>query len=210
MIFRISHALVLFLVLSFPRLALGQAEAEAAAPTDDRPASKLKEVERGFFVGVEAGGLFLFGPKASEGSAFSPGRTVGLSLGRDLGEKAQVALMVLGTHTDTPSSFLGPETLRGDFSSLTVGATGTFAFYARQGGDGIPRQFAYARGGGGVALISPKGMYAGPDVLLLAGAGYEIFTHLRHFSVGVEVDLVFGVRYLRAGFMLTPKLRYTF
>ena len=190
-------------------------EGEAAAPIEDRPASKLTEVEHGVFVGAEAGAYLLFSPDGAN-SGFSPGRSVGITIGTDVGERASIGLLVMGVNVDTPATYAGPNpqadgsTLRGDFSGLVLGALGKFAFWARPDDNGVNRSFAYVRGGVGLSLMSPARMFTGPDILVIVGPGYEVFTHLRHFSVGIEADFLFGVRNMKAGLMLNPSLRYTF
>ncbi len=203
-----------------PAAALAQAESEAAAPLEDRPALKINEVERGFYFGAEAGGLFLFSPKGTSGSGFSTGRTAGITVGGDIGEFASLGLMVLGTHTDTPSAFIAPQPkegsqlqapLRGDFSSLVLGATAKISLLGTPDANGVKRFFIYVRAGGGLALTGPKDFFPdNSDILLLGGAGCEYFTHLRHFSIGIDADFVLGLKYFGAGFMVSPNLRYAF
>lgn len=187
------------------------AQEAAAAPVEDRPVAQLNEVERGLFFGVEAGGLFLFSPKG-EKAGFSPGRTYGVTVGGDIGSFLTLAVMVLGTNTDTPAGFVsdGAQKLGGDFSSLVLGGLARVNFYGRADSNQVKRLFLYARAGAGYALMGPKNFYDGGDIVALGGLGLEYFTHLRHFSLGIGADFVYGVKHMGPGLSLTPHLRYTF
>jgi hypothetical protein len=214
---RLSVALGLAAVLFSPLGARAGAAAESAAPVEDRPALKLNEVERGFFLGAEGGGLFLFNPSASQNSGLSPGRIMGLSIGGDLGDYVALSLFVLGTHTDTPAGFKSPDNIPntdakmgGDFSTLIVGAMVKAYLLQWSDDNGVKRFLGYLRGGAGSAFIGPKNFYASNDLVVLGGAGVEYFTHLRHFSLGIDADFVMGLSHLGAGFMIAPNLRYTF
>jgi hypothetical protein len=100
--------------------------------------------------------------------------------------------------------------MAGDFSSLILGATAKVFLLGVPDDNGVKRLFGYVRGGVGLAVIGPKNFYPGSDVVILAGAGLEYFTRLRHLSVGLDADFVMGVSYLGPGLMLSPNLRYTF
>lgn len=199
-------------VVAFSPLGARAAEAESAAPIEDRPALKLNEVERGFFFGAEGGGLFLFSPKATKNSGFAPGRIMGLSVGGDLGNYVALSLFALGTHSDTPAGFVstGATQMGGDFSTLIVGAMAKVYLLQVPDDNGVRRVLGYLRGGAGSAFVGPKGFYASNDVVILGGAGVEYFTHLRHFSLGIDADFVMGLSHLGAGLMISPNLRYTF
>ncbi len=203
---------LLMTVLLAPVAARAASTAESAAPLEDRPALKVREVERGLFFGAEGGGLFLFKPTAASGSGFSAGRALGISMGSDLGELASLSLMVLGTQSDTPAAFVssGSTRMAGDFSTLILGATAKLFLLGARDDNGVKRFFGYVRGGAGLAIIGPKNFYPGNDVVILAGAGLEYFTRLRHISVGIDADFIMGVSYLGPGLMVSPNLRYTF
>lgn len=199
------------LLVAFSLLVSTATLAAPSAPVEDRPAVKLIEVERGFFLGVEAGGLFLFEPKGTNGG-FSPGRSYGVTMGADLGERLSIAAMVLGTHSDAPSAFSGGggANLRGDFSSLIVGAMLKVDFWGHPDANAIKRLFLYARGGGGYAFLSPKNFFKSGDTVVAGGLGLEYFTHLRHFSLGLSTDFFMGLSYMGPGVSVTPNMRYTF
>ncbi len=217
---RFSVAVALAALVLAPVAARASAELESAAPVEDRPALKVNEVERGFFVGVEGGGFFLFSPTASKNSGFAPGRITGLSMGGDLGPYLALSLFALGTNSNTPAGFVstGPTQtsgglstgLSGDFSTLIVGAMAKLYLLQVPDDNGVKRLLGYVRGGAGSAFIGPKDFYSSNDVVILGGAGIEYFTHLRHFSVGVDADFVMGLSHLGPGLMVSPNLRYTF
>ncbi len=186
------------------------AGAFAQSSPEDRQVQKLNEVERGVFLGVEAGGLFLFSPKANANSGFSPGRTFSVTLGADIGRWVSAGLLVMGTQTDTPSGFASDNAARGDFSSLLLGATARIHFYGVEDANSVQRLFLHARLGGGYALMAPKDFYKDGDIVILAGVGLEYFTHLRHFSLGLTVDFLYGIQHMGPGLTLVPHLRYTF
>lgn len=203
-----------FAALAAAPAAVAQTGADAAAPLEDRPAATFEEVERGFFVGGEAGSFLLFGPKNCGSTAFAPGRAAGVSAGVDVAGRVSIGVLVLATQSDAPSTFPGDDGCKtgvsGDFSSLAVGAQlriGLFAFGAE---DHQLRTWIYVRAFGAYALLQPRGLFTGNDILIGAGPGVEFFTHLRHFSIGVEADVVFGLSYLQAGVALSPYIRYSF
>lgn len=192
-----------------PTAALAQ---DAAAPIEDRPALKLNEVEHGIFLGVEAGGLFLFSPKATSGGGFSPGRSFAFTAGGDIGDIVSLGLLVMGSNVSTPSGFTsdGPAGLTGSFSALTLGAIAKVSPFGFKDSNEVKRTYVYARVGGGYTLIGPKDFYKDGDITILGGLGVEYFTHLRHFSLGLTVDFYYGINHMGAGLLLTPNLRYTF
>ncbi len=187
------------------------AAAQESTPTEDRPALRMNEVERGIFFGAEAGGLLLFGPASRDGSGgMCEGRSAGITLGVDFGELFSVAALVMGTTVDAPAGYSGPGNLRGDFSALTLGAMAKVSPYGVPDANGVKRLFVYARAGGGLSLMGPANFFPSNDILVFAGAGLEYFNHLRHFSVGLSADFVLGLNNLKAGLQLAPALRYTF
>lgn len=211
---RTLHLVVAGCLLAMPAAALAQ---EAAAPIDDRPALKLSEVEHGIFVGVEAGGVFLFSPKAGANGGFSPGRSFTFTAGGDIGDIVSLGLLVMGSNISTPSGFTSPYTaagatqpMKGSFSSLTLGAFAKISPFGFKDSNNVKRVYVYARAGGGYALMGPSNFYDGGDIVVLGGLGLEYFTHLRHFSLGLTADFFYGVNHMGAGLMVTPNLRYTF
>ncbi|HEY3446759.1 MAG TPA: adventurous gliding motility protein CglE [Myxococcales bacterium] len=194
-----------------PSVALAQ---DAAAPLEDRPGVKLNEVEHGIFVGVEAGGLFLFGPKASPTAktGFSPGGGFAFTIGGDIGDIVSLGLLVMGSTVSTPNGFAsdGPTAMKGSFTALTLGAIAKVSPFGFKDSNDVKRAYVYARVGGGYSIIGPNNFYKDGDIAILGGLGIEYFTHLRHFSLGLTVDFFYGIQHMGPGLMLTPNLRYTF
>jgi hypothetical protein len=206
--------LLLAALLPTPALAQsGAAGSAGSAPSEDRPAAKLREVERGLSVGVEGGGLLFFKPKGTD-SGLSFGRSLGISLGVDLSEAFSLGVVAMGINVDAPSDLQGTGSAqpprKGDFTPFIFGGELKVALLAQPDPNGVKRLFVYLKGGAGTAFISPKDFYPGNDVVAFAGGGIEYFTHLRHFSIGIEADLIMGFNYLGAGTMVSPSLRYTF
>ena len=195
----------------FPGVALAQ---DAAAPLEDRPGVKVNEVEHGIFFGVEAGGLFLFGPKAAPNAktGFSPGGGFAFTLGGDIGDFLSIGLLVMGNTVNTPNGFAsdGPSNMKGSFTALTLGGIVKVSPFGFKDSNDVKRAFVYARVGGGYSLMGPNNFYKDGDITVLGGVGLEYFTHLRHFSIGLTVDFFYGIQHMGAGLMLTPNLRYTF
>lgn len=206
------RTLLVFVASILPSVLWAQTNVSGYAAKGDRPSIQYSEVEQGIYAGVEVGGLFLFSPKAKSGSGFSPGRSVGLSVGTDLGEFISIGALLLSAQTDTPSDFVGSgkESMKGDFSSFLVGGVLKANLLKKADSNGSKRFFITARVGGGYALLSPKGFYPANDGVVLVGMGIEYYTHLRHFSIGFQTDFVRGFSYLGSGIMVNPLLRYTF
>ncbi|MBI5547320.1 MAG: adventurous gliding motility protein CglE [Deltaproteobacteria bacterium] len=193
------------------------AAGEASAPAEDRPALKVNEVEHGAYFGVEAGGLFLFGPKSAGNGGFSPGRSFGITAGYEIQDFLSLAVLVMGSSISTPSGFSSDFTpegsnspMQGNFSSLLLGGMVKVSPIGFADSNSVKRLYLYARLGGGYALMSPKNFYEGGDIALLGGVGLEYFTHLRHFSLGLSADFFYGIQHMGPGFSLSPTLRYSF
>ena len=60
------------------------------------------------------------------------------------------------------------------------------------------------------SLMGPKDIYESIDILARVGIGFEYFTRLRHFSLGVDLDFVYGIKNLGAGVQIMPQMKYTF
>jgi len=193
--------------------AMAQAEAESAAPVTDQAAHKFNDIERGFFVAGEGGAFLLFSPKGCN-TGFAPGRVGGLVIGGEL-ERVSVGVVVLGTASDAPASFGGDACGKGTapsggFSSLAAGLALRVNLYAPKSEDGNQRTWLYLRALATYALLQPGGLFSSGDILVMAGPGVDFYTHLRHFSIGLEADFAFGVNHLQAGVVVAPHLKYSF
>ncbi len=191
--------------------AAGAQEAAPALPEDPR-APRFREIERGFFTGLEAGWMGFFEtptaeparyPAAGKGGGFSSGMHLALSVGGDLGERVSVAILLLGVNQAASVSY-GAFSLVGGGADVRVHLTG---FPDSQQ---VRRTFLYAHARGAWFQSEPRGLFGRTDVLLGGGLGLEYFTRLRHFSVGLAVDGIYALQAKSAGIAVAPTLRYTF
>jgi len=202
------------LVAALALAASGAARAQDAGPAslEDPRAAKFADVERGVFIGMEAGGLMLFKtptadrakfPVAGEGGGSSRGVVVGLVAGVDLGSTVALSAFALGTSQRASIDY-------GAFDLLAAGLDLKVAFWKRADRNGWNRLFLYGHVRGGYALTHPEGLFGDSDVLVAAGLGVEYFTQLRHFSVGLQVDGVYALSAGAPGLSVSPIVRYTF
>jgi hypothetical protein len=203
-------ALALAAGLALPRGA-GAQDAAPALQEDPR-APKFRDVERGFFVGFEAGWLHLLDTPTSDPEAFpyagesggaSNGLVVGVHAGVDLGSRIAVSLYGSGGANEADVNY-------GAFSLYSVGLDLRVSFLGRKDRNAFERFFLYAHGRGGYAKSFPAGLFAEDDVVVAGGLGVEYFTRLRHFSVGAAADYVYATKAGAGGVAVYPTLRYTF
>ncbi len=192
-------------------LAAGAQESAPALQEDPR-AAKYREVEHGFYVGLEAGYLGLLDtpvaspaqyPNAGTSGGRSGGAVVGLDVGVELGSRVALTLFGLGTAQKAGPSY-------GAFSIFAAGADLRLSFLRFSDRNGTPRVFVYAHGRGGYVWDTPKGLFGTTDFVVGGGLGVEYYTRLRHFSIGLAADFL---RWLDAGangFAVYPTVRYTF
>ncbi len=203
------------LMLALAALAPGGpalAQDAAPAPIEDPRAPKYRDVERGPFIGFEAGWLGLLKtpnqdpvrfPFATGGGGTAGGAVIGLHVGYDLTNRLAIALFAEGASQKASASY-------GAFDLLAGGLDLRFAFYGRKDRNGYERFFAYAHGRGGYLVSHPTGLFGDTDVLVGGGLGAEYYTQLRHFSVGLQVDGLYVLSAKAPGFAVTPVVRYTF
>jgi hypothetical protein len=205
--------------LAIPTVALaialaGPARAQEAAPTleQDPRVAKFRDVERGFFVGFEAGYLSFFStpvaeparhPYAGKEGGASSGFALGASIGYDLTDRIGVSIFALGANEKASVDY-------GAFSLYAVGLDARFAFWTMKDRNGWERIFAYAHARGGYARTFPRGLFGDVETLAGGGVGVEYYARLRHFSVGASLDLVRALKAGATGWSLTPTVRYTF
>jgi hypothetical protein len=189
------------------------AGAQEAAPTlqEDPRAAKFKDVERGFFVGFEAGYLGFLSTKvadpvkhayASEGGA-SSGVAIGVHAGIDLFSRGALSVFVQGVNERADVNY-------GAFSVYAAGVDLRWAFLALQDRNGWDRFFAYGHLRGGYARSWPTGLFGDVDTIAAGGVGVDYYTRLRHFSVGVAADFVRAITAGSNGWAIYPTIRYTF
>ncbi len=199
-----------FALLLVPALALGQDSAPQLQ--EDPRAAKFSDVERGFFVGFEAGYLGLLDtptadrekfPLAGESGGSAGGVLVGATVGIDVGSRLSLALVAQGGNEKAGPNY-------GAFNLLAVGADARVAVIGWRDRNEWQRTFLYLHARGGYARTTPEGLFGTSDFVLAGGPGLEYFTKLRHFSVGAAVDAVYATKAGAFGFAVYPTVRYTF
>jgi hypothetical protein len=207
---RLGLAAAIALALAAP--GAGRAQDTGPGALEDPRAARFADVERGVFIGMEAGGLALFKtptadrvkfPVAGEGGGSSRGVVVGLVAGVDLGPVVALSAFALGTSQRASIDY-------GAFDLLAAGLDLEVAFWKRADRNGWNRLFLYGHLRGGCALTHPEGLFGDSDVLIAGGLGIEYYTQLRHFSVGLQVDGVYALSAGAPGLSLSPIVRYTF
>jgi hypothetical protein len=202
------------IALALAFLLPAAAVAQEAAPElqGDPRAARFRDVERGFFVGFEAGYLSLLDTPTKDRAAFpyageSGGRAGGLlvtaSVGFDLGTRLSLSLFGIGTSQRASVDY-------GAFSLFGGGADVRWAFLGRKDPNDYERFFAFVHGRGGLVMATPDGLFGTNEIIVAAGPGVEYYTRLRHFSVGIVADLVYALDAGTAGFAVYPTVRYTF
>jgi hypothetical protein len=204
-------ALGLAVTLGAPLAARAQ-ETAAPALQEDPRAPKFRDVERGFFVGLEMGWLHMLDTPTSEPASFpyaadsggaSNGFVVGVNAGVDLGSRFAVALYGSGGTNEADVNY-------GSFSLYSAGLDLRFSVLGRRDRNAFERFFLYVHGRGGYAKSYPEGLFADDDLVVQGGVGVEYFTRLRHFSVGAALDYVYATQAETDGVAVYPTLRYTF
>lgn len=202
-------ALALALLLT-PALAFGQ---DAAPKLEDDPrAAKFKDVERGFFIGFEAGYMGLLKtptadpekfPLAGTGGGSAGGIVVGALAGVDLGKLFSVALYLQGGNARASPDY-------GAFSVYAAGLDLKIAVLGRKDVNDWERFYVYLHGRGGYAKTYPEGLFGTTDTMVAGGPGIEYYTRLRHFSVGLGADVLYALKAKASGYAIYPIVRYTF
>ncbi len=198
------------LALALPLLA----GAQDAAPSlqEDPRAAKFHDVERGFFVGFEAGYLGLLDtptadpgkfPTAGAGGGSAGGLAVGLTVGVDLGTRLSVAVFGEGGNEKANADY-------GAFSLFAGGLDVRVSVLGEKDRNGWDRFFVYLHGRGGYARSFPNGLFGTNDFIIQGGPGVEYFTQLRHFSVGLAADYLRATKAGASGYAIYPTVRYTF
>ena len=184
--------------------------AQEAAPTKDKEAINVNEVERGLYFGATAGAFFLL--SAPAGGPFSQGQSAGIEVGYDIGDRLSVGGFVMATANRAGAEYVGRSggLASGDFSAMIPGAVVRGNLVGFDDSQKVRRTWVYVRGGAGYVMFSPKQLLPDPDILVFAGPGVEYYTRLRHFSVGLEVTGSFLITSGSIGFAITPNLRYAF
>ena len=201
---------IVALALVVPALALGQ---EAAPKLQEDPrAAKFKDVERGFFVGFEAGYLALMDTPTADAEKFplagtsggrASGLVVGALVGVDLGNRFSIAAFFQGGNARASVDY-------GAFSLFAAGLDLKVAVLGRKDRNDWERFYVYLHARGGLARTYPEGLFGTDEVIAAGGPGIEYYTKLRHFSIGAAADVVYATKAATAGFAIYPTVRYTF
>ena len=201
---------ILAMVLVAPLAALAQGKVE------EKKAEQLREIERGFFLGVNGGLWATIAPPAGAGSKapFLSGQALQVEMGFDIGERVSPAIFFVGAATSRAGSdYTGLSTMgaaSGDFSLMIPGATAKIRLVGFADSQEVQRLWVYARVSAGFVLYSPAVLIPKNDVLISAGPGLEYFTRLRHLSIGVEANFHFMALTSSLGFSVLPSVRYAF
>jgi hypothetical protein len=207
----IELALALAVAVAAPGPARAQ---DAAPPLEENPrAAHFNDVERGWFVGFEAGYLSYLQTRVADPAAHgytrgtsggkSGGLHLALNIGRDFTHRLAVSLFGQGDIEKGGPNY-------GAFSVYAGGLDVRYAFYGKKDRNDWERFFLYVHARGGYAQTYPKGLFGTTDTIVQAGPGFEYFTRLRHFSVGASVDYVRALKAKANGFAIYPTVRYTF
>ncbi|MGO9832115.1 MAG: adventurous gliding motility protein CglE [Myxococcaceae bacterium] len=203
-----------------PAVAVAQSQAAGAAPLLEKEAP-VDEVERGFYLGADVGLAYLGGLPAAAGTP-SPsawGLVLRLEAGYDIGRYVTVSLFGAFTAYSAGSDYIGFSNgvASGAFTQLIPGLDARFNFLGFADGQGVQRTWLYLKVGVGWAFFQPTALFtpapstAGYSALYaFAGVGVQYYTHLRHFSIGLEVDGTYLGKSNELGFMVTPNIRYAF
>jgi len=192
---------LVMICLTVGLLATGLNPARAVPPR----VQLYEEVEKGLEVGAQIGFAWDFNPPVESPG---PGLLVGLELGYDINWLLRLKAGFSDTIYSAEGSSGSIQNLALDFEQRMVWAGASFSLFATQ------RLYAYVQGGLGYAFTSPKqvdGMdVAGDDDLaLMAGAGLEYYTRLRHFSIAIEANAIIMPMRGDVSMAVFPVVRYT-
>jgi hypothetical protein len=207
-------------VLSALLPALAFAQSLAAAPLLEKEAP-IDEVERGFYLGADVGLSFLSGLPAKAGtpSPSSAGMMLRLEAGYDIGRYLTVSLFGAFAAYSAGSDYVGYSqgNASGAFTQLIPGLALRFNALGFADGQGVQRTWLYVKAGAGWAFFQPSALFTITPATssysafyAFAGVGVQYYTHLRHFSIGLEVDASFLGKSNEWGFQVTPNIRYAF
>jgi hypothetical protein len=211
---------VALLAASLPALALAQTQSVSAAPLLEKEAP-IDEVERGFYLGADVGLSYLGALPAQAGtpSPSSFGMMLRLEAGYDIGRYFTVALFGAFAAYSAGSDYIGYSDgqASGAFTQLIPGVDVRFNALGFADGQGVQRTWLYVKVGAGWAFFQPQALFTATPATssysafyAFGGVGVQYYTHLRHFSIGVEVDATFLGKSKDWGFQVTPNIRYAF
>ena len=211
---------VALLAASAPGVAWAQAQVAGAAPLIQKEAPP-DEVERGFYLGANVGVSFLGSLPAAVNtpSPSSWGLLVRLEAGYDIGRFVTVSLFGAFAAYGAGSDYIGySEGLAsGAFTQIIPGVEVRLNALGFADGQGVQRTWLYVNVGAGWAFFQPSALFTTTPATSsygafygFAGLGVQYYTHLRHFSIGLEADVSLLGKSNDWGFLLTPNIRYAF
>ena len=211
---------VAFLLASVPGRALAQTTSVSAAPLLEKEAP-VDEVERGFYLGADVGVSYLGGLPAAAGtpSPSSWGMMLRLEAGYDIGRHFTVSLFGAFAAYGAGSEYIGYSdgAASGAFTQLIPGIAVRFNAFGFADSQGVERTWLYVKAGAGWAFFQPQSLFTATPAsssysafYAFGGVGVQYYTHLRHFSIGLEVDASFLGKSSDWGFQITPNIRYAF
>jgi hypothetical protein len=178
---------------------------------EDKKAPTYNEIERGVFFGVNGGFEAFIVTPGSANRPFSPGQAVQVEFGYDIGERISPSLFLIATSNRASADYTGYSAkASGDFSSLTPGVGVKIRLVGFADEQEVQRSWFYVRAQAGFTIYQPSTLIDRPDLLISAGPGFEYFTRLRHFSIGVEATFNFMALTQSIGFSVLPSVRYAF
>ncbi len=201
------------------------ASAQEAADGDGPKVQTIQVVERGFFLEAEFGFTAFVATLADDGDErkYGSASQIGVFAGYDvlpilsLGFGLRAMGVGVSGYLPVPAGGtfdldeLGPDPTRvqGDLYYLAPTATARFALLTTE------RDFLWLRADLGFALAFPGDIggveYAGPGLTGAFLVGYERFTKLRHFSMGISAGASMVMKpSVGIGITLLPHLKYTF
>ncbi len=209
-----THRLARMVLALALAAAARAAPAQDAAPTlqEDPRAARFSEVERGFFVGLEAGFLGLGKTPvadkdkyayAGNGGGAATGIVAGVNMGVDIGSRLALSAFLQSGNEHASVNY-------GAFQLTVFGADLRANVLGARDRNGAERFYLYLHARGAVGRTSPTGLFGDRETYLAGGPGIEYYTHLRHFSVGLAADGVYAMKAKSAGFAVYPTVRYTF
>lgn len=179
----------------------------------DTKVAVINEIERGLFLSLDYGPNYYI-PLGGAGFVslnedyLSPGTRIGMRLGFDILNNIAADVFVLANFNQgvIDQKALQDGVLSGDIAHFAPGLGLRFAFVTTD------RVFAFARVGAGYALWFPSQLAGGAvgSVHTDASLGIEYYTHLRHISLGVEVNFQALIAPMAFGFAVYPTFKYTF
>lgn len=207
-----KRTLVALALALLPLAAVAQDTKAAPVLQEDPRAPRFHDVERGFFIGFEAGYLgFMDTPTADPGKfpyagtsgGSAGGLYLGASLGVDLGTRVSIALIAQGGNARANVSY-------GAFSLYSGGADLRVSVIGAHDRNDFERFFVYLHARGAYGRTYPTGLFGTDELMVSGGPGIEYYTQLRHFSVGLAGDYVYATNAKVSGFAVYPTVRYTF